>query len=120
MAIYYSDKIKDVYDPRVTKSVSRYKTKKRLVNSKNETVIRFIRSRDLTFDSETSVIHVVKSVEAFRPDLIAYKYYGSSRYAWIILAANDLPLPYQLTPGLKIIIPGVAQLQGAKGKLVTN
>lgn len=120
MAIYYSDSIKDVYEPTVTKSVSRYDTKRRLVNDKSETVIRFIRQRDLLFSDEASSIHIVSPIEACRPDLIAYKYYGHSRYAWIILAANNLPLPYQLVAGMKIIIPGISQLQGSRGKMVTR
>lgn len=120
MAIYYSDKIKKVYDPKITKSFSRYDTKRRLVNQYSETNIRFIRSRDLTFDLSQGTVHVVNAIEAYRPDLIAYHFYGSTRYAWIILAANNLSLPYKLEPGLKIIIPNIYQLQGSNGKLVTR
>lgn len=120
MAIYYSDSVRDVYEPKVTKSVSRYDTKRRIVNKDGETSIRFIRKRDLYFDDTASTVHVVKPIEAYRPDLIAYKYYGHSRYSWIILAANNLPLPYQLEAGMKIIIPGISQLQGSSGKLVTR
>ena len=120
MAVYYSDSIKYFYDPTVTKSSSRYLTKRRLVNNKQETFIRFIRSRDLSFENSASTVHVVNALEAYRPDLIAVKYFGSSKYAWIILAANNLSLPYQLEPGMKILIPTIASLQGSKGKLVTR
>lgn len=120
MGIYYSDKIKDTYNPSVTRSLSRYDTKKRLVNNQNQTFIRFIRQRDLAFDINQATVHVVTAIEAFRPDLIAYKYYGNTRYAWIILAANNIALPYKLVAGMKIIIPNVSQLQGSRGKLVTT
>lgn len=120
MGIYYSDKIKDTYDPTVTSSTTRYKTKKRLVNDKSETVIRFIRARDLRFEDTNSTVHVVSPVEAYRPDLIAYKYFGDESYSWVILAANNLKLPYQLVPNLKIVIPSIASLQGYRGKLVTR
>ena len=120
MGILYSDTIKDAYDPSVTSSTTRYKTKKRLVNDKQQTVIRFIRSRDLTFTDDNSTVHVVTPVEAYRPDLIAYKYFGDEKYAWVILSANNLKLPYQLEPNLKIIIPSIASLQGYNGKLVTR
>lgn len=120
MGVYYSDSIKDAYNPTVTSSTTRYKTKTRLVNDKKETVIRFIRSRDITFSDDNSTVHVVSPVEAYRPDLIAYKYFGDEKYAWVILAANNLKLSYQLVPNLKIIIPSIASLQGYNGKLVTR
>jgi len=120
MAIYYSDTIKKVYDPYVTKSSSRYATKRRLIDSSQTTFIRFIRSRDLTFNNDDATVHVVTSIEACRPDLIASKYYGDARYAWVILSANGLSLPFALEPGMKILIPSVMTLQGSKGKLVTR
>ena len=120
MGIYYSDNITKVYNPSVNKSTSRYITKRRLVNNKQETVIRFIRNRDLNFRNDDSIVHVVNSIDAYRPDLIASKYYGNEKYAWVILSANKLQLPYQLVPGMKILIPSIAALQGAQGKLVTR
>lgn len=120
MALYYSDKIAHYYDPIVTKSSSRYTTKRRLVDNTKKTFIRFIRNRDINFDNSGSTVHVVTPVEAFRPDLIAYKYFGSEKYAWVILAANNLSLAYELESGMKILIPNIASLQGANGKLVTR
>ena len=120
MGVYYSNKIKKVYEPNVVKSSSRYATKRRLVNENQETFIRFIRSRDLNFSNNDSTVHVVSSIEAYRPDLIAEKYYGDSRYAWIILSANRLSLPFALEPGMKILIPSIMSLQGSRGKLVTR
>lgn len=120
MAVYYSDRIKQFYDPTVTKSNSRYLTKRRLVNTKQETSIRFIRSRDITFNNNSSTVHVVSPIEAYRPDLISYRFYGTVKQAWVILAANNLALPYNLEPGMKILIPNIASLQGSKGKLVTR
>lgn len=119
MGIYYSDKIKMVLVPTVTKSTSRYKTKYKLTNVDNTTKVRFIRKRDLDFDDVSSV-HVVSNVEEYRPDIIAYKYYGDANYAWVILSANNLKTPYQLLGGMKLVIPSLYSLQGSKGKLVTR
>lgn len=119
MGVYYSDKIKRAYAPDVKKSTSRYDTKIRLV-SNDGTNIRFIRVKDLTFDDENSTVHVVTPQEAFRPDIIAYEHYGSEKYSWVILAANNLMTPYDLVMGMKIVLPSDASLQGSKGKLVTR
>ena len=120
MAVFYSDDIIDIYAPKVSNSTSRYKTKVRLVNSKQETMIRFIRNYDLTFSDELSSVHVVSAIEAFRPDIIANEYYASTKHAWIILAANNMKTPYELKRGLKITIPSLVSLQGSRGKLVTR
>lgn len=120
MAIYYADSITRVYAPTVTNSTSRYKTKIRLVNNKAETVVRFIRKRDLNFSDSSSAVHTVNSVEAYRPDIIANEYFGNEKYSWVILSANNLKTPYELKQGLKIIIPSLLTLQGNKGKLVTR
>ena len=119
MGIYYSNKIKRAYAPDVKKSTSRYDTKIRLV-SDDGTKIRFIRVRDITFDDNNSTVHVVTPNEAFRPDIIAYEHYGSEKYSWVILAANNLMTPYDLVKGMKIILPSIASLQGSSGKLVTR
>lgn len=119
MGVYYSDKVKNVYAPKVTSSTSRYKTKLR-VSLEDSTKIRFIRKADLNFEDDNSSVHVIEQVEAFRPDIIANEYYGDPKYAWIIMAANNLLTPYELEPGLKLVIPSLTSLQGSKGKLVTR
>ena len=120
MGIYYSDKIRDALVPTVTKSTTRYKTKIRLSNIDGNTKIRFMRGRDISFNEDETLVHIVESNEACRPDIIAYKYYGSEIYSWVILAANNLSLPYQLKPGLRLVIPSLQSLQGSRGKLVTR
>lgn len=119
MGIFYSDKIINAFLPKVTTSDSRYKTKLRL-STQSDTKIRFIRKKDITFDDTDSKVHVVGQFEAYRPDLIAAQYYGDSVYSWIILAANNLKTSYELSPGLSLVIPSLASLQGSNGKLVTR
>lgn len=120
MGIYYSDKIRNALVPTVTKSTTRYKTKIRLTNVEGSTKVRFMRNRDITFNEDDTMVHIVETNEAYRPDIIAYKYYGNEIYSWVILAANNLYLPYQLKPGLRLVIPSLQSLQGSRGKLVTR
>ena len=119
MGIYYSDKVKTTFTENVTKSESRYITKLKLkVNQ--DTFIRMIRKRDIIFDDSNSSIYIVSPIEEFRPDLIAYKMYGSERYSWVILAANQLCTFFDVKSGQKLIIPSIVSLQGIEGKLVTQ
>ena len=120
MGIYYSDKVSKVYKPKVNKSTSRYDTKLRLSLVEGTTKVRFIRKEDLFFSDNNSSVHVVDAIEAFRPDILANEYYGDEKYAWVILAANNLKTPYELIKGMKILIPSLTSLQGANGKLVTR
>ena len=120
MGIYYSNKIKDVLVPTVTKSTSRYKTKLRLANVDKTTKVRFMREDDVQFNNTDMIVHIVNQNEACRPDIIASIYYGSEKYSWVILAANNLSLAYQIQPGMKLVIPSLYSLQGSKGKLVTR
>lgn len=120
MALFYSNDIKSIYVPNEADSHSRYQTKIRLLNNKGELSIRMMRLRDLTFNDDDSVIHVVQPMEEYRPDLISYQYFGTPDYAWAILAANNLSVPFELNYGTKILIPSLASLQGANGKLVTR
>lgn len=120
MAIYYSDKVSKVYRPSANKSTSRYDTKLRVSLKEGSTKIRFIRKNDLLFSDKSSSVHVVDAIEAFRPDILANEYFGDEKYAWVILAANNLKTPYELVRGMKIVIPSLVSLQGADGKLVTR
>lgn len=115
----YSDDITSAYYPIVSKPLSRYDTKLRLKTSGNE-VVRFIRKRDLTFNDETSSIHVVTNIEAYRPDIIAYNAYGDETYAWAILSANDMKSFFDLSEGKTIIIPSLASFWGDNGKMVSK
>lgn len=120
MSLFYSNDIKTIYIPNEADSHSRYQTKIRLLNTKGELAVRMIRVRDLAFDDQDSVVHVVQSTEEYRPDLISYQYFGTSEYSWVILAANDLSTPFEMKFGMKLLIPSIASLQGANGKLVTR
>lgn len=120
MAIQYSDKIRQILIPNVSKSTSRYLTKIRLANINNTTKIRFIRKRDVAFNNEDATVHTVTAIENCRPDFIAVKYYGDTKYTWVILAANNLKTMFDLKAGMKILIPSFVELQGLYGKLVTR
>jgi hypothetical protein len=55
--------------------------------------------------SEYDAYHTVTASDTIRPDLIAYKYYGTVDYFWLILLANNIIDPYTLTIGSILRIP---------------
>ena len=96
----------------------RYDKKLRLKTS-DGTVIRMIRTKDITPTStENDSVYVVTSNERYRPDIIAYNYYGTADLYWVILAANNLKTPFEVTDGLRLIIPGLAALYSSNGLLM--
>jgi len=49
--------------------------------------------------------------EEYRPELISYKIYGSVQYWWIIMFYNDLVSIEDITTGLMIGYPSIADLE---------
>lgn len=47
----------------------------------------------------------VTADEECRPDKISYKWYGNSRYDWIILKFNNISNPFSVQPGMKYNVP---------------
>lgn len=50
-------------------------------------------------------VHVVKSTEENRLDIIAKDHLGSSSYSWIIAYMNDIEDGYTVREGQKLLIP---------------
>jgi hypothetical protein len=49
----------------------------------------------------------VKSNEIMRPDKIAYKWYGNTKYDWIFLKFNGLSNPLTLDEGFEYLVPNI-------------
>ncbi len=54
--------------------------------------------------------HTVTEEQRGRPDLIAYKYYGTVRLWWVILAYNNLIRHSYIKEGMRLYIPDISQL----------
>ena len=59
---------------------------------------------DIPFSTDDTYVTLTAD-QAQRIDLVAYDYYGDTRYFWIILQANDVDLPNQFLEGQVIRIP---------------
>lgn len=59
--------------------------------------------------SNTDKLHLV--IEGERLDTISYKYYGNSKYWWVLADSNDISdnmiNPFVLTSGSTLIIPSL-------------
>tara|TARA_B100000700_G_scaffold311500_2_gene393635 strand:+ start:101917 stop:102783 length:867 start_codon:yes stop_codon:yes gene_type:complete len=55
-----------------------------------------------------------------RPDVIAYKLFGSTEYWWILMAYNNLVIPSQLVAGATIKYPNIQRLETMYGKLAAQ
>lgn len=56
-------------------------------------------------DNVSDIIHTIKENESLLD--IAFDYYGSSRYWWVIRDINDIDVPFDLTPGNTLVIPDI-------------
>ena len=88
-------------------SSSRYEVVEQLLNINKGTLVfgtfPTIKATDL--QSENDV--VISFTDGMRFDTLAYQYYGSGEYWWIICLANNLGTPFggDLLPGTLIRIP---------------
>ncbi len=79
---------------------------KRIRKSKNGNIVsltdKFI--TDLSVPTIATNQEVTADEEC-RPDKISYKWYGNSRYDWIILKFNNISNPFSVQPGMKYNVP---------------
>lgn len=71
--------------------------------------IEFTRKEKLEIPGPYEAFYVTAKYE-YRPDLLAYELYGSSLYAWAILAVNNFKTIYDMTAGSYIHVPLIAQV----------
>ena len=54
----------------------------------------------------TDTLYVLQGTDVARPDLMAYRFYGSPAYYWIILRVNNIADPFEgMYPGMLLRIP---------------
>lgn len=55
-----------------------------------------------------------------RPDVIAYRLYGSSEYWWVLMLYNNIIVPSQLVSGASIKYPQIDKLETLYGRLAAQ
>ena len=113
---WVSKEVKEIYYPKYKRIRARYDKKERYRMQDDSLVIRQMKPRDMTpTPTKADLLHKVQGFEHQRPDVLANKYYGDPRMYWIILAANGLRDPLDLTRGMSIRIPDVNSLYTDNG-----
>jgi hypothetical protein len=59
--------------------------------------------------TEQDLYHIVTFYDSY--DILAFKYYGNSKYWWVIAEANEAVNPFELEPGTSIVIPNLSNFQ---------
>ena len=67
----------------------------------------FLNLPDVIF-GEFDVYHTVTAADELRIDLISYQFYGTVEYGWIILLANDIDNPFNLSQNTILRIPSTS------------
>ena len=83
-----------------------------IISYKDDKEVALYRNKIATRPSNADKIHTI--IDGERLDTIAYKYYGNSKYWWVLADVNDvndtLINPFILTPGTKLIIPSLSNI----------
>lgn len=101
--------------------ISRYKGLRQIVHNPAD-IDRFIalETPNAVNSNASYRYYVVPTIEEHRLDLIAYKFYGSPNYAWIISYMNGIEDGYSVYAGQRIkILNNFADLF-AKGELLAS
>lgn len=59
---------------------------------------------------ENSILYEIPLSEQYRPDLIANKFYGSGKYYWVLVYANDInnsPQGFEVNRRIKVPNPNI-------------
>lgn len=119
----YLEEVREKYipleylDPRLYKSISRYKNIRRIKDSEtgkvyHETWIQKI----IDLSNDDQFVTVTKEVEG-RLDIISNIYYNTPKLWWIIAIANDIIDPFDVEIGKRLRIPPVVSLYNKGGIL---
>lgn len=103
------------------KHISRYKGLRQIVYNANEPERFIAHETSNPIKSNASYrYYTVPTSEENRLDLIAYKFYGSSSYAWIISYMNNIEDGYTVYEGQKLKIINNFTDLFAKGELLAS
>lgn len=94
---------------------SRY-SKYRQITVDNETYTETF-NQSIIPKSEDDIFHIVESMQANRPDIIAKIYYNDATWYWVILLANNIVDPFTIDAGTILRIPPTSTLYNNDGVL---
>ena len=81
--------------------------------SQTDVYLDYFNPRMLTADHD-DISYTIDRIYAYRPDLLAYDLYGSSRLWWVFAQRNPNEIEdpiYDFAPGITIQIPKLSNLQ---------
>lgn len=74
------------------------------LTDENTIIPLFLEAKE-EFLSDDDVYHTVEKHEVNRIDLVSFKYYGTVNYWWVILLANSVHDPFEISLGHILRIP---------------
>lgn len=107
------------YLPTVSyKNASRYKSLRTLKDETNGRIHHesYVQQAIPLSNSDDEYVTVTNETEN-RLDLIAYQYYGSPRYWWVIALANYILDPFEIPAGSTLRVPPMLSLYKSGGVL---
>lgn len=97
-------------------NLSRYKNTWRIIDEEGDFYQESV--DPITIErSSSDIIHKVVAGEENRLDLIAYNYYKSPLYWWVIAEASGIYNPLEVPIGTVLIVPPKSRLFGLNGVL---
>ena len=111
------------YDPRVSSVTqakesmtdqSRYRSMNTLHSMGTGSHLQFAQKRFYKFE-DSEVSYFISKANEFRPDIISVEMYGDPRYAWAIIAANNMKSFFDLHCDQYIMIPTLSEVMVALG-----
>ena len=102
----------------IYKNASRYKNLRTLKDSENGRIHHEspVQQAISISNSDDEYVTITNETEN-RLDLVAYKYYGSARYWWIIALANYIIDPFDIPVGSVLRVPPLLSLYKSGGVL---
>lgn len=108
------------YVPKDYKNNSRYTKLRRLFDQKRGVYYHETWVQKFVDESANDNFYTVTESEKNRLDIIAYSYYGTSNYWWVIAAANYIIDPFDIPVGTVLRIPPISSLYNKGGILSGN
>jgi len=76
-----------------------------------DTYIGWWERRDIPKDDIADIAYTITKVYEFKPDLIAYDYYGKNGLGWVVLQYNNIiDVNEQLAAGTTILLPSKSRM----------
>jgi len=122
----YLEELRDVFEPlqyyvpKEYKNNSRYSRLRRLYDKDKGVYFHENWTQKFIDESSSDQYYTVTESEKDRLDLIAYSFYGTPKYWWVIAIANYIIDPFDVPVGTYLRIPPILSLYNEGGILSGN